>query len=184
MKGCVTFDLKGIFTSEKRRIDARSISSDYVFINPTIDVLFQTAKKMAGHKTGIYVLYLSGDYLAPGKGKKVVGVGGTELVSFQSAADYELSGRILLTEKAAGRYTLAHELGHVLFSRYEPGRAALTHDDPSGPYIHSTGKRSPAHNNDQNNLMYPVSPSAHPRITRKQCQTARQSKITRRQKGI
>ncbi|MCD7034260.1 hypothetical protein LRR81_08440 [Metabacillus sp. GX 13764] len=180
---CVTFQLKGVTTS-KRRVNAGSISSDYVLIHPTIEALFQEAQTLEGHKTGIYVLYLSGEYLAPGRGKKVVGVGGTELVSFQNEDDYELTGRILLTEKAAGRYTLAHELGHVLFTRYDAKRAALIQDDPSGPYIYPSGRQNPGHNNDKRNLMYPVSPSERPRITGRQCHTARNSKLTRRQKGI
>lgn len=180
-RGCINFVLKDIYFSKTNLIvHAHSIPSKQVFKNEKIDALIKAARKAAGHKTAIYVLYISGDYLAEGKGKRVVGVGGTELVYFNSDTDYELYGRILLTDGAAGRYTLAHEFGHILFKRYNAVQNAFTHDDPSGPYIHSpTRKRDAAHNNDRNNLMFPISPSVHPIITSRQCQTARNSKIAK-----
>ncbi|GAA3316225.1 hypothetical protein GCM10020331_012770 [Ectobacillus funiculus] len=46
--------------------------------------------------------------------------------------------------------------------------------------IFQTGKkRDPAHNSDQKNLMFPISPSVNPIVTSQQCQIAKQSKIVR-----
>lgn len=180
-RGCIKFVLKDIYLSKKNLIiHAHSISSKQVFKNTQIDSLIKSARKAADHKTGIYVFYVSGDYLAEGRGKRVVGVGGTELVYFKSSTDYEMFGRILLTDGAAGRYTLAHEFGHILFKRYDTAQSTFIHDDPSGPYIHShTRRRDAAHNSDRKNLMFPISPSVYPIITALQCQTARRSKIAK-----
>ncbi|MDQ0247495.1 hypothetical protein J2S09_005144 [Bacillus fengqiuensis] len=180
-RGCIKFVLKDIYFSKTNLIvHAHSIPSKQVFKNEQINSIFKAARKAAGHKTAIYVLYVSGDSLAKGRGKRVVGVGGTELVHFNSGTDYELFGRILLTDGAVGRYTMAHEFGHILFKRYNAAQNAFTHDDPSGPYIHSqTRRRDAAHNNDRNNLMFPISPSVNPIITAQQCQTVRRSKIAK-----
>ncbi|HWO95998.1 MAG TPA: hypothetical protein VNM45_06645 [Bacillus sp. (in: firmicutes)] len=182
-RGCVKFTLQDIYFSKANLIiNANSIPSEKVFKHKQIDSLVKAARKAAGRRTGIYVFYVGGDYLAEGRGKRVVGVGGTELVSFKSSTDYELFGRILLTDGAAGRYTLAHEFGHILFKRYNTAQRTFTHDDPSGPYVHAqTRRRDAAHNNDRKNLMFPISPSINPIITPQQCQTARRSKIAKAQ---
>jgi hypothetical protein len=178
-KGCIKFVLKGIFFSKSKLIiNASLIPSDKVFKNRQIDSLIKSARNATRHKIGIYVLYLNGDYLAEGRGKRVIGVGGTELVYFKNSNNYKLFGRILLTDEAAGRYTFAHEAGHVLFKRYNVTQNTFIHDDPSGPYINpQTGERYPAHNNDRKNLMFPISPSINPIITLQQCQIAKLSKI-------
>ncbi|MFC3882120.1 ImmA/IrrE family metallo-endopeptidase [Bacillus songklensis] len=180
-KGCIKFVLKGIyFRKSKLIVNASSIPADKVFKNRQIDPLIKSARNATGNKIGIYVLYLSGDYLAEGRARKVIGVGGTELVSFKNSTDYKLFGRVLLTDKAAGRYTLAHEFGHVLFNHYNVMRKKFIHDDPSGPYINSQiGRRDRAHNNDRKNLMFPISPSVTPIVTSQQCQIAKMSKIVR-----
>jgi hypothetical protein len=163
-KGCIKFVLKGIYVSKSKRIvNARSIPADKVFKNRQIDSLMKSARNATGNKIGIYVLYLRGDYLAEGRVRRVIGGGGTEVVYFKSSTDYELFGRILLTDEAAGRYTFAHECGHVLFNRYNVTQNKFIYDDPSGPYIHSKiGRRDPAHNHDRKNLMFPISPSINP----------------------
>lgn len=177
--GCVQFILKGVFHSKRKRIlNAAFIPANNVFKNRQIDSLIRSARQYVGYRTGIYIFYLNGDYFAEGRGKKVVGVSGTELVSFKNNRDYTLYGRILLTDMAAGRYTLAHELGHILFKRYDSGKDKFIHSDPSGPYIHSTTKRmDSAHNNSPNNLMFPITPTNNPTITIKQCKVAQQSKM-------
>lgn len=181
-KGCIHFVLKGIYFSKRNLVvNANTIPSDKVFKNEQINSLIQNARNATGNKIGIYVVYLCGEYLAEGKGKNVIGVGGTEVVYFKNKTDYELFGRILLTDKAEGRYTLAHEIGHVLFKRYSVAWERFVHADPSGPYFNlNTRKRDFAHNNDRKNLMFPISPSFLPHITLEQCLIAKQSKIVRK----
>lgn len=179
-KGCIKFVLEGIYIKDNKIVNASSIPSGGVFKNRQMDSLIKSARKLTGNKIGIYVFYLNGDYLAEGKGGKVVGASGTEVTYFESSANYELFGHILLTDKAAGRYTFAHECGHVLFKRYSVTRNKFVHDDPSGPYINfQTGRRDPAHNNDPKNLMFPISPSVNPIVTSQQCQIAKESKIVK-----
>jgi hypothetical protein len=179
-KGCVKFVIKGLYFSKSKIVNAGSIPADKVFRNRQIESLIESVRNATGNKVGIYVLYLSGDYLAEGRGKKVIGVGGTELVHFKKSTDYELFGHVLLTDKADGRYTLAHEFGHVLFNRYDVTQHRFIHDDPSGPYFNSQiGKTDFAHNNNRKNLMFPISPSVNPMVTSQQCQLAKSSKIVR-----
>lgn len=180
-EGCVKFILRNIYFSKSNLIlDASLIPAKQVFKNTQVDTLVKAARKATGYKVGIYVLYLRGDYLAEGRGKRVVGVGGTEVISFNSGTDYKLFGRILLTDKAEGRYTMAHEFGHVLFNRYNVTEERFTHDDPSGPFIQpQTDRIDRAHNNDRENLMYPISPVANPIVSAKQCQLAKQSKLVK-----
>ncbi|WP_129731758.1 hypothetical protein [Ectobacillus funiculus] len=179
-KGCTKFVLEGAYFNEDKIVNAGSIPSDGVFKNRQMDSLIKFARNVTGNKIGIYVFYLNGDFLAEGKGRKVVGASTTEVGYFESSTNYELFGHIVLTDKAAGRYTFAHECGHVLFKRYSETRNMFIHDDPSGPYINfQTGKRDPAHNSDQKNLMFPISPSVNPIVTSQQCQIAKQSKIVR-----
>jgi hypothetical protein len=180
-KGCIQFTVKGIFFSKRKRIvNADSIPANNVFKNKQIDYLIRSARYSTSYKIGIYIFYLNGDYFAEGRGKNVVGVSGTEMVDFKSSKDYEFFGRILLTDMAAGRYTLAHELGHILFKRYDEGDNTFIHSDPSGPYIDSQTKRiDPAHNNSRKNLMFPISPPVNPVITFDQCQVAKRCKIAK-----
>ncbi|OLS36761.1 ImmA/IrrE family metallo-endopeptidase [Bacillus sp. MRMR6] len=179
--GCIQFTLKGIFFSKRNRIiNADSIPATNVFKSKLIDDLIRAARYSNDYKTGIYIFYLNGDYFAEGRGKKVVGVSGTEMVDIKSSTDYEFFGRLLLTDMATGRYTLAHELGHILFKRYEARENTFIHSDPSGPYINPRSKRvDPAHNNNRKNLMFPISPSDNPVISLKQCQVAKQCKIVK-----
>lgn len=178
-KGCIRFVLKGIYFNDNKIVNASSIPSNGVFKNRQMDSLIKYARDVTGNKIGIYVFYLNGDYLAEGKGRKVVGVSGTEVMYFESSTNYELFGHILLTDRA-GRYTFAHECGHVLFKRYSVTRNMFVHDDPSGPYINfQTGRRDPAHNSDRKNLMFPISPFVNPIVTSQQCQVAKKSKIVR-----
>ncbi|NRD79123.1 hypothetical protein HPT25_17330 [Bacillus sp. BRMEA1] len=185
-KGCIQFIVKGIYSSKRKRIvDAASIPATNVFKNRQIDHLIRAARYSIGYQTGIYIFYLNGDYFAEGRGKNVVGVSGTEMVDFKSSKDYEFFGRILLTNMAAGRHTLAHELGHILFKRYDARENRFIHSDPSGPYIHSeTKKMDPAHNNNRKNLMFKISPSVNPVLTFEQCQVAKQCKIVQAQNEI
>lgn len=180
-KGCIEFTVKGVFFSKKNLIvNADAIPANNVFKNRHIDHLIRAARYSNGYKTGIYIFYLNGGYFAEGRGKKVVGISGTEMVNFKSSKDYEFFGRILLTEFADGRYTLAHELGHILFKRYDSGEKMFIHSDPAGPYINSQMKRiDPAHNNSRKNLMFPITPPVNPVITFKQCQVAKQCKLVK-----
>jgi hypothetical protein len=180
-RGCVQFNLKGVFHSKRRRVvNADSIPSNNVFKHRQIDSFIKAARSTVGHKTGIYIFYLNGDYFAEGRGKSVVAISGTELVHFHSDQDYELFGRILLTDMATRRYTLAHELGHVLFKRYNTRENRFIHSDPSGPYKSSILRRiDHAHNSSRKNLMFPISPTENPTITFEQCQVAKQGKLVK-----
>ncbi|WP_182007576.1 hypothetical protein, partial [Priestia aryabhattai] len=101
-KGCVKFVIKGLYSSRNKIVNAGSIPAYKVFRNRQIESLIESVRNATGNKVGIYVLYLSGDYLAEGRGKRVIGVGGTELVHFKKSMDYELFGQVLLTDKADG----------------------------------------------------------------------------------
>jgi hypothetical protein len=91
--GCVQFNLKGVFHSKRKRIvNADSIPSNNVFKHRQIDPLIRAARQAVGHKAGIYIFYLNGNYFSEGRGKNVVGISGTELVYFNSNKDYELFG--------------------------------------------------------------------------------------------
>lgn len=66
------------------------------------------------------------------------------------AKQQQLTGYIVLTNSAAPMkniYTLAHEIGHILFTRRVHGK--LTHADPHSP----TGSE---HHPSPTNLMYPI----------------------------
>lgn len=171
---CIIFVLKGIYFSKSNLIvKANSISAKEVFKNRKIESLFKRARKTTGQQSGIYVFYIAGNYLDEGSGRKIVGAGGTH---------YELFGRVLLTDKADGRFTMAHEFGHVLLKRYDNKRKRFIHDDPTGPYIHYKKRiKDRAHSNDPNNLMFPISPVANPEISTMQCKIAKQSKIVKSQ---
>lgn len=180
-KGCIRFILKSIYFSQNHLVvDASSIPADNVFKNNQIDSLVKHARKVTGKQVGIYVFYIGGNYLAEGRGKRVVGVGGTEIVHFHNPSNYELFGRVLLTDMASGRHTLAHEFGHILLKRYSRTENRFIHDDPSGPYIHTKKNIvDPAHNQNPQNLMFPISPDVNPFVTSDQCKIAKQSKIAK-----
>ncbi|MBI0580798.1 hypothetical protein IEC97_26015 [Neobacillus cucumis] len=179
--GCIKFDLKDIHFCKKEQIlNAGSISTEKVFRNQQINLLYNNARNTMNNKIGIYVFYLNGKYLDEVNGRRVVGVAGTELIDYKHGKDYKLIGRVLLTEMA-GPFTFAHECGHVLFKRYHSTKNTFIHNDPSGPYINpKTKKIDSAHNNDRNNLMFPISPFQNPMITSEQCKIAKLSKITRK----
>lgn len=180
-KGCARFIVKGVYISKNNLVlNAKTIPAENVFINRQIEPLIQSARKSTNHKEGIYVFYLAGDFFGGELGKYAIGIAGSEVVKFNSKTDYELYGRILLTDMAAGRYTLAHEFGHVLFKRFDSARNRFTHDDPSGPFIHyKTRIMDFAHNKDPKNLMFPISPDHNPRITSLQCKIVQQSKLVK-----
>ncbi|MEB8775425.1 DUF955 domain-containing protein, partial [Bacillus cereus] len=90
-------------------------------------------------------------------------------------------GYIVLTNSAAPTkniYTLAHEIGHILFTRRIHGK--LTHADPHSP----TGSE---HHPSPTNLMYPIVPRPenvhiHSLLTTEQKALSLQSSLLQRKK--
>ena len=125
----------------------------------------------------IYIVYLSGYNFSDGP----IGTGGIDIVDFRSGTDYTIYGQVAMTDGAYNLYTFAHEAGHVLFNQYDPATNSFEAIDPSGPYIDpQTGKEDPYHNNDSNNIMWPIAASINgptPIITPQQCEKARLSRI-------
>ncbi|MFC0274377.1 hypothetical protein ACFFIX_23810 [Metabacillus herbersteinensis] len=151
-------------------------SSETMSKGGAVDSLIQQTKRHTNHRMAIYVVYLSGDFFAGGR--QTVGVALPDFEDFRNESDFKLFGHIALSDRAADTYTLAHEVGHILFTRFHSAQNQFISDDPSGPYIHpQTGRKDPSHNNERNNIMYPAIPSVHPLITSQQCHRARQSKV-------
>ena len=115
-------------------------------------------------------MYLSGDRLADGF---AVGNGGPRFTFFNNTSSYGLVGHIVLTDIAGtpfARYVLAHESGHVLFGRFLTNSPlSFTISDPSNP--------GSGHNNNSQNLMFPIVPANNPFINATQCIVARRSKV-------
>lgn len=138
--------------------------------DPRVDRLIQQVRTLRNQQAAIYVVYLSGDRLADGF---AVGNGGPRFTFFNSTASYGLVGHVVLTDIAGttfARYVLAHEAGHVLFGRFLTNSPlSFTINDPSNP--------GSSHNNNSQNLMFPVVPANNPFINAAQCIVARRSKV-------
>ncbi len=126
--------------------------SVFLTVKSVIKIPFKVKKKSASFfqtcvneapECDLYICYIGSDYF---KETAVIAC------AYSLAKQQQLTGYIVLTNSAAPMkniYTLAHEIGHILFTRRVHGK--LTHADPHSP----TGSE---HHPSPTNLMYPIVP--------------------------
>lgn len=175
---CINFIQAGTFTTT-RVINASSLTTQQAMQKGgPVESLIQIIRtNFTNNSIGIYIVYTSGDYFLGGSGR-TIGSGGAGITDYRNSTDFKMFGRVALSNQALGTYALAHEAGHVLLTSYVANQNTFLSIDPSGPYINpQTQSRDIAHNNNPNNIMYPIVPPNNPIITSLQCQKARQSKV-------
>ncbi|KOS24447.1 hypothetical protein ADK17_21660 [Bacillus anthracis] len=140
----ITFQIgEVIVLNELFRFSDREISyKDSIQSQEKLASFFQTCVNEAP-ECDLYICYIGSDYF---KETAVIAC------AYSLAKQQQLTGYIVLTNSAAPMkniYTLAHEIGHILFTRRVHGK--LTHADPHSP----TGSE---HHPSPTNLMYPIVP--------------------------
>ncbi|USK87496.1 hypothetical protein [Peribacillus asahii] len=138
----------------------------------------------------IFVVYFKGNAFSNGS----IGTGGIQGNSIEFA-NGNVHGRVIIADRSIKTATndptrqfntLAHEIGHVLFTRLEAGQFTTNDPSPTAPYINAPNKPfdgSPAsHNNNIRNTMWPVAlevtnPFMLPIIDEAQCIQARKSPL-------
>jgi len=138
----------------------------------------------------IFVVYFKGNAFANGS----IGTGGIQGNSIEFANGH-VHGRVIMADRSIRTAmndptkqfnTLAHEFGHVLFTRLEAGKFTMNDPSPTAPYVNAPNRPldwSPAiHNNDIRNTMWPVAfdvtnTSILPIIDEIQCMQARKSPL-------
>lgn len=115
---------------------------DSIQEQPKVSSFFNTCSSQVPD-CDIYICYIGSDYF---KEHSVIAC------AYSFASKQNITGYIILTNAASplkNIYTLAHEIGHILFTRRIQGK--LTHADPHSP----TGS---GHHPSPTNLMYPIIP--------------------------
>ncbi|MCZ2990727.1 hypothetical protein NYY86_21655, partial [Acinetobacter baumannii] len=140
----ITFQIQEVIVlNELFRFFDREISyKNSIQSQEKLASFFQTCVNEAP-ECDLYICYIGSDYF---KETAVIAC------AYSLAKQQQLTGYIVLTNSAAPMkniYTLAHEIGHILFTRRVHGK--LTHADPHSP----TGSE---HHPSPTNLMYPIVP--------------------------
>jgi hypothetical protein len=119
--------------------------------------------------TDLAVFYVGGDYLADREtigNTAFRGSTGNGVVTTITRMIIMTNGARVKQPVDDVKYAFAHEVLHSLLARQIGTTVVAT--DPSGPYVYPNGTVDTAHNNDPNNLLYPIVP-LHPLITQQQC---------------
>ncbi|HEK9099389.1 DUF955 domain-containing protein [Bacillus pfraonensis] len=140
----ISFQMKDvIILNESFRFHDGEISyMDSVKNQPKVSSFFNTCSSEVPD-CDIYICYIGSNYF---KEQSVIAC------AYSFVINQILTGYIILTNAASPMkniYTLAHEIGHILFTRRINGK--LTHADPHSP----TGSE---HHPSSTNLMYPIVP--------------------------
>ncbi|KFN04112.1 DUF955 domain-containing protein [Bacillus clarus] len=140
----ITFQIKDVITLNEsfRFYDAEISYKSSIQTQPKLSSFFYTCASQVPD-CDLYICYIGSDYF---KEWAVIAC------AYSLAKQNQLTGYIVLTNSAAPMkniYTLAHEIGHILFTRRIHGK--LTHADPHSP----TGSE---HHPSPTNLMYPIVP--------------------------
>ncbi|MBT2655222.1 hypothetical protein J7E81_08195 [Bacillus sp. ISL-18] len=135
--------------------------------DPRVVSLLNDIKTQTNNATAIYVVYLSEQTLSSG----AIGNAGPVFSFFNSTTDFGLVGHAVISDGAFDSYALAHESGHVLFGRF------LNNNDPNSFTINDPSNPGSGHNNDPQNVMFPIIPASNPFINGTQCSVARQSRV-------
>lgn len=154
----INFVLAGTYNFPDTTINGSTVGS---VDDPQVENLIRQVRQDENDASAIYVVYVSGETLSNGVSTGNAG----PATKFNDLT--KLVGRAVITDRAANSFIFAHEAGHVLFGRFT-STGALTLDDPS------SGK---PHNDDENNIMFPIVPNENPLINTEQCTTARQSSV-------
>ena len=114
------------------------------------------------------MVYLSGTRLSDNVS---TGNGGPVITFFNSTTNCRYDGHVVLTDDAIDSYLFAHEAAHVLFGRILNNNApeSFSTNDPSNP--------GHPHNNNPQNIMFPIIPASNPFINSAQCIVASESKV-------
>lgn len=121
-----------------------------------------------GNAAAIYVVYVSGDYLANGS---AIGSGGPQYRFYREPSDYGFYGQIVMTDLAGtsrSPYAFAHEAGHCLFGYLDSSNRYIGSDPSTDGYDH---------HGDERNLMYYSATSGIPYVNQAQCSRASRSTI-------
>ncbi|PEL88362.1 DUF955 domain-containing protein [Bacillus pseudomycoides] len=140
----ISFQIKDvIILNESFRFHDGEISYiDSIQIQPKVSSFFNTCSSQIPN-CDIYICYIGSNYF---KEQPVIAC------AYSFVINQILTGYIILTNAASPMkniYTLAHEIGHILFTRRIEGK--LTHADPHS----QTGSE---HHPSSTNLMYPIVP--------------------------
>jgi hypothetical protein len=160
----INFVLLREFYRPEITIDAGTVTTGVA--DPRIDNLINETRAQLNNATAIYVVYLSGATFSGGS----VGNAGPRFENFFNVNNFTIIGRAALSDGAFESYLLAHEVGHVLFGRFlNDDINSFTVNDPSNP--------GDAHNNNSQNIMFPIVPAMNPFLNSQQCATASQSRV-------
>lgn len=155
----INFELARIYNATNTVIDGNKVVDAS---NQGVTDLITKVRRSENDTSAIYVVYASGPTLAGG-----VSVGSAgPFPKFNDPTKF--IGQAVMTDRSANTFAFAHEAGHVLFGRLDPIANAITRIDPS------TGQE---HNNQMDNLMFPIVPNQAPLINTEQCIKARQSNV-------
>ncbi|WP_439741058.1 ImmA/IrrE family metallo-endopeptidase [Bacillus pseudomycoides] len=140
----ISFQIKDvIILNESFRFHDGEISYiDSIQTQPKVSSFFNTCSSRIPN-CDIYICYIGSNYF---KEQSVIAC------AYSFVINQILTGYIILTNAASPMkniYTLAHEIGHILFTRRIEGK--LTHADPHS----QTGSE---HHPSSTNLMYPIVP--------------------------
>ncbi|WP_459499663.1 ImmA/IrrE family metallo-endopeptidase [Bacillus sp. C1] len=140
----ISFHIKDVIKlNESFRFHDGEISYiDSIQKQPKLSSFFNSCSSQVPH-CNIYICYIGSNYF---RERSVIAC------AYSFVINKILTGYIILTNAASPMkniYTLAHEIGHILFTRRINGK--LTHADPHSP----TGSE---HHPSSTNLMYPIIP--------------------------
>lgn len=169
----ISFRIKDVITLDDsfQFYDEEISYMDSIQKQPKVSSFFYTCASQTPN-CDLYICYIGSNYF---KEHSVIAC------AYSLAKQQFLTGYIVLTNSAASMrniYTLAHEIGHILFTRRMNGK--LTHADPHSP----TGSE---HHPSSNNLMHPIVPrpdrvSMNSLLTREQKNLALQSPLLHKKK--